>query len=124
QEAGRSCRSRAHAQLRVDVLEVLAHRRRRDPEELGDLRVRLPPRDQSENLPLAWRQAGHVAGFFEQQRVAGPGDRKPPDSLFEDERWLVRLEPAGELRWKVASVPGAKVVAHEASPGRRGEFDP
>ena len=40
----------------VDVLEVPSHRRR-DQEDLGDLWVRLAPRDPSEDLALARRQA-------------------------------------------------------------------
>src|SRR5215211_5493101 len=52
EEARHGRGARTDAELGVDVLEVLPHRGRRDPKDLGDLRIRLPARDPGEDLAL------------------------------------------------------------------------
>ena len=57
ERAGDGSRARVDAELRVDVLQVLAHSVRGDDEQLGDLLVRLTSRHPLEDLALACRQA-------------------------------------------------------------------
>src|SRR6185312_3418035 len=77
EKPGHGGRPGRHAELRVDVLEVLAHRRRGDPEQLGDLAVRLAARDPGEDLALARSQVEQPALLLEQQCVPVPSDRDP-----------------------------------------------
>jgi hypothetical protein len=61
------------AELRVDVLEVLPYRRRRDPELLGDLHVCLALRDEVQDLSLTPRKPGYPPPLFEEEGgVADP----------------------------------------------------
>jgi hypothetical protein len=52
-----------HAELRVDVLEVLAHGARRSDEDLGDLSIRLALGHPFEHLLLAWSEPFDVHSF-------------------------------------------------------------
>ena len=67
------------AELFVDVLEVLAHRARRDPEELGDLGVRLPRGQQVDDLGLTSGEERSALPLFEEQ---GAVDEVDDDGLL------------------------------------------
>ena len=53
-------RAARRVDLRVDVLDVVADRLRRDRQPLGDLLVRQPAREQPQHLDLARRQPGRA----------------------------------------------------------------
>ena len=67
------------AELSVDVLEVLAHGARRDPEELGDLGVRLSRSQQLDDLGLTSGEERSALPLFEEQ---GAVDEVDDDGLL------------------------------------------
>src|SRR2546422_329275 len=115
----RSCAA-VHAELLVDVLEVLADRGRGQPELLGDLGVALSQRDEVEHLALALRQPRERLGFggalAEEEHLAatvvgevdGDGAESPlDDELARDPREIAAgavapaaVEPFADRRWK------------------------
>jgi hypothetical protein len=62
------------AELLVDVLEVLADGARRNPDRLGDLGIRLPGRDELEDLALAAGERRRDPLLLEEQRAADQVD--------------------------------------------------
>jgi hypothetical protein len=59
------CRARVDTELGEDVLEMPPHRGRRDPEDLGDLGIRLAVSNPLENLVLTRGQTKLVTGSLD-----------------------------------------------------------
>src|SRR6266540_22755 len=79
---------------------MLAHGGRRDPEELGDLGVRLAADDPGKDLALARGQAELFARLLEEQRVAGAIDRETAVTTLSSHRSRAHLQPVRECGWQ------------------------
>ena len=112
-------RSRAavDAELRVHVLEVLAHGRRRDREQPRRLRGRLPGRNAPQHVALARRQRDRRRRFLgeEEGLVARRLDDKTSAVADQLERRPRRLgtQPVGDLCREAASVEPAEPLIDE-----------
>ena len=103
-------RPSADAELGVDVLEVLANRARREPEQLGDLGVRLPLGDPAHYLGLARRQLDPDALLAKHEGLTR--------SLDGDEQLPA---PAAERLGRTGVQPPDEVVGQPAGRRRREE---
>ena len=124
EQSGGGCGTRLDAELSVDVLQVLAHRARRQPQELGDLRIRLAERNPGEHLVLARGQLGFGMRLAKEKCVPraleGEGLSSPPPV-----QWLAAasLEPADDGRWKTPTTLCGEVRAQETVGWTGGELD-
>src|SRR6266540_6421953 len=103
---------------------MLAHGGWRDPEELGDLGVRLAADDPGKDLALARGQAELFARLLEEQRVAGAIDRETAVTTLSSHRSRAHLQPVRECGWKPRLARRSEVLVHEPACGRRDELDP
>src|SRR4029453_18462552 len=109
----------ADTQLGVDVLEMLPDGARGEPEEFGNLGIRLAARDPRKHVALTSRQLRLLPALFQDERVGLPLDPQNMLAASAVQRLLApRLKPAHQLRWRSAAGDRCEELPQEPH-GRR-----